>query len=123
MNLISSRLSRFFIAILAGLTLSIIYGWFIHPVQPQNTSLENLRKDYKTDYVLMIAEAYNLDGNISKAVYSLEELGEKEPIRYVQEAIIIAQDLKYMQVDMERLAQLAVDLQSEPSVSQGGEDG
>ena len=123
MNLISSRLSRFFIAILAGLTLSIIYGWFIHPVQPQNTSLENLRKDYKTDYVLMIAEAYNLDGNISKAVYSLEELGEKEPIRYVQEAIIIAQDLKYMQVDMERLAQLAVDLQSEPSVSQGGGDG
>ena len=100
----------------------MIYGWYLHPVQPHNTALKDLRQDYKTDYVLMIAEVYSLDQDIAKAESSLESLGDKEPIRFVQEAIIYAQDLNYIQIDMEYLAQLAVDMQSKPIDHQGGEN-
>ena len=123
MKLFSSRLSRFVLAILAGLVIAIIYGWYIHPSQPGDTTLAALRNDYKTDYVLMVSEIYSVDKNLSSATESLQKLGDKEPIRYVQEAIITAQDLEYVQVDMENLAQLAIDLQQGTTAIQGENDG
>ncbi len=123
MKLISSRLSRFILAILAGLVVAIIYGWYIHPSQPSDTNLATLRNDYKTDYVLMVSEIYSVDKNLSSAIASLQRLGNKEPIRYVQEAIITAQDLEYAQFDMENLAQLAIDLMQKTTGIQGDSDG
>ena len=123
MKLFSSRLSRFILAILAGLVVAIIYGWYIHPSQPDDTSLAALRNDYKTDYVLMVSESYSVEKDLSSVVEDLQRLGNKEPIRYVQEAIITAQDLGYAQIDMENLAQLAIDLQQERTGVQGESDG
>ena len=54
----SSRWILFIIAILAGAGLGLLYGWVINPVDYVDTAPDTLRIDYKTDFVLMVAEAY-----------------------------------------------------------------
>jgi hypothetical protein len=45
-----SRWTLFFIVLLLGLGLGLLYGWVINPVSYQDTTLDTLRIDYKTDY-------------------------------------------------------------------------
>ena len=50
-----SRWTLFLLVILLGLGLGLVYGWVINPVSFQDTTLNNLRIDYKTDYTLLVA--------------------------------------------------------------------
>ncbi|HSL45503.1 MAG TPA: hypothetical protein VK897_18860, partial [Anaerolineales bacterium] len=58
-----ARRIGFIIAILIGLAGGLYYGWVVNPVNYVDTTIDTLRPDYQTDYVLMVAEAYhaNLD--------------------------------------------------------------
>ena len=47
-----SRWTLFLLVIILGLALGLVYGWVINPVSFQDTTLNNLRIDYKTDYTL-----------------------------------------------------------------------
>lgn len=76
------------------------------------TSLSALRADYKTDYILMIAEIYASDNNLNQAVASFSDLGDQTPLRYVQQAIIDAEKLGFSQQDLQMLADLSSALQS-----------
>jgi len=119
----SKRFKKFLLAILAGLILGTIYGWAINPRAPSSSTLSSMRADYKTDYVLMVAEIYKTDNDISAATEALTLLGGTSLLRTVQEALINAQDLNYSQSDMELLAQLALDIQSIENSPTGGKDG
>lgn len=58
-----------------GVGFGLLYGWVIEPVKYVDTAPDSLRLDYKTDYVLMVAEAYQVERDLNLAVQRLTLLG------------------------------------------------
>jgi hypothetical protein len=77
------------------------------PTVVSNTQLSDLRSDYMTDYVLMAAESYQQHQNLEFTTSQLVLLGEEHPLRYIQKAIIVAEELEFSRDDIETLAFLA----------------
>lgn len=97
----------FFAAILAGFAIGIIYGWVINPVKYRNTGMETLRMDYKTDYVLMVAELYESEGDVPLALARLSYLETESPLALVTSAIDFAEDYNYTSEDLQSMWVLA----------------
>jgi hypothetical protein len=108
----TNRFLWFFVSILFGLAFGLIYGWMINPVTYVNTTPDNLRSDYKADYVLMVAEVYQSEQNVAMATRRLELLGDDSPVRQVQRAVVKAQELGYTSRDLETLERFSSALQS-----------
>ena len=85
-----SRWIRFLIIFALGIAAGLFYAWWINPVRIVDTSPDMLRKDYKADYVLMVAEAYQGDGDITLAVQRLALLGKAPASEIVAEALVYA---------------------------------
>ncbi len=99
-----SRWTKFLIAICIGAGAGLFYGWVVNPVQYVDISPQNLRVDYKSDFVLMVAEAYQADHNLGLAVRRLSLLSSSAPTAIVSNALeygvqhaYAAQDLSLMQ--------------------------
>src|SRR5512146_226823 len=75
-----------------------------------------LRSDYRTDYVLMAAEAFDSDKDLAKASARLGFLDGETPAREAQVAVIRAGELGYDRRDLELLAKLSQALLA-PSIS------
>ena len=103
----SKRTTRFVLAIVAGLALGLFYGWFLQPRPVRRASPQNLRQDYQTDYVLMVAEVYASEGNVAEAAERLHFLGEESVNSYVQQAILAAGQFGYDRQDIESLGELS----------------
>ena len=103
----SARIFWFITCILVGFGAGLIYGWFINPTLPQDTSLPELRADFKTDYVLMTAEIFRAEGNPANAALRLLRLNGSDLLVPVQEAILTAQERGYNSTDITLLADLA----------------
>lgn len=101
-----SRLVGFFIAIAAGIAAGLIYGWVISPAGVANTTLDSLRDDYKADYVLMAAENYASDGNLAKAIETLDSVTTSDALTVVREGLITAQQMGYSTSEMQFIAEL-----------------
>ena len=95
-----SRWTLFFIVLLFGFGLGLLYGWVISPVSYQDTALESLRIDYKTDYTLMVAEVYHQTNEIDWALNRLTLLRGKSPSHSVDEALRFASEAEYTLPDM-----------------------
>ncbi len=76
----------FFVSIVVGLSVGLIYGWFINPVQYVDTTPDKLRADFKADYVLMVAEGYGRHRDLDWARRYLALLGDR-PDQVVEEAL------------------------------------
>lgn len=107
-----SRWFGFFLAILVGGVAALYYGWKISPVKYVDTTPAMLRVDYKSDYVLMVAEAYSADKDLAQAVRRLSFLGNASPGEIVREAILFAESQGYTDADVARMHSLARDLDS-----------
>jgi|AutmiccommuBRH23_1029490.scaffolds.fasta_scaffold00154_58 HD-GYP domain-containing protein (c-di-GMP phosphodiesterase class II) len=59
------------------------------------------------DYVLMAAESFEQHQDLEYTTIQLVQLGNEHPLRYIQKAIIIAEELGYSLEDIEKLALLA----------------
>jgi hypothetical protein len=110
------RIILFLLAILVGVAAGLYYAWVINPGTPAAVTLPNLRPDYRTDYVLMVAESYQADNNLSLATGRLSALGPDSPARLAEQAILAARDLNYSVQDVQTLAKLAQALISQPAV-------
>jgi hypothetical protein len=86
-----SRWFRFILAILVGLLLGALYGWLVNPVEYVDTAPDSLRVDYKADYVLMVAESFRADGDLSLAQRRLTILGNDPPVEIVRKALLSAE--------------------------------
>ncbi len=101
---------RILLGFVLGLTASLAYGWLIQPVEYVETAPASLRIDYRTDYVIMVAEAYAGDGDLQVASVRLAALGSKPLDDIVSEAMTYAMEQNFRPGDVELLNRLVVDL-------------
>ena len=106
------RWIRFSIAFLVGIGLGLLYGWLINPIEYVDTTPDTLRIDYRTDYVLMVAEAYHGERDLGQAMMRLARLGETPPADIVYQAILFAEKAGYTDADIALMQALLSDLQS-----------
>ncbi len=106
--------------LVAGLLLGLAYGWLIRPVEYVDTSPDSLRADFRTDYVLMVAESYAADADLDLARFRLAALGPLPPDEYATAAIDYALASAFSREDVEALNQLAVALRSLPRTGEIG---
>ena len=100
------------LAIILGLALGLVYGWIIEPVQYTDITPDALRIDYQTDYVLMVAEAYQAKGDPALAAKRLAILGSKPPALLVSNAYDYAVQASYPTDDLTLMQDLVVALQT-----------
>jgi hypothetical protein len=110
----SSTNFRLVTGLIIGLAVGLIYGWILRPVEYVDTAPDSLREDYRTDYVLMVAEAYSGDGDLELAQIRLAALGPQPPVDIVVEAIDYALKQEFDRPDLEALNRLAIQLRSIP---------
>jgi len=110
----------FILAILVGAAAGMFYGWVISPVEYVDTTPDSLRIDYKSDYVLMVAEAYSVEGDPTQAVRRLAVLGPLPPLDMVRAAILFAEKQGYTDADTALMRNLASALEAWNPTIQGG---
>ncbi len=74
----------------AGIALGLLIGWQLWPVQYTDTSPAQLRPDYANDYVLMVATAYQVEGNLGAVHDRLRMIDPDQPGRPV---VTLAEEL------------------------------
>lgn len=106
----------FLIAIILGAVLGLLYGWVVNPVEYVDTAPDSLRMDFKTDYVLMVAEAYRVERGqesaLGLAARRLALLGDSAPVELIGEAIEFGQQLGYSTNDLRLMQQMGEDFQT-----------
>ena len=100
------------IAAILGLALGLFYGWEINPIQYTDITPDALRVDYRTDYVLMVAEAYHAEQDPALAARRLAVLGSKPPSLLAEEAYNFARQSAYAPEDLALIQELDVALQA-----------
>ena len=70
---------RAIIGVALGLALGFAIGWWLWPVKYTNTSPAVLRQDYRDDYIVMVATAYEGEGDLEQARERLRALDPQEP--------------------------------------------
>ena len=85
----SSNLIKVAIAAVLGIALGLVYGWVIDPIEYTDAPPNILRVDYRADYVLMVAEAYQKELDSEIAARRLAVLGGESP------ALVVASTLDY----------------------------
>jgi hypothetical protein len=115
----------FLVAIVLGLALGLYYGWVVNPVRYVDASFSDLHEDFKSDYVWMVAEAYQAEHNTELAIERLEPLGDAPAWEIVHEALLsaIQSRLKFRDLDLQRIRDLesalhdsSVEVQNTPSL-------
>jgi len=100
----------FFAAILVGLAIGVIYGWVVNPVVYKHTGMDSLRLDYKTDYVLMVAELYQSEGDLVSALTRIAYIEANSPMAFVITCIDYAEQHNYAPEDVQVMWHLASDI-------------
>lgn len=101
-----SRWTKFLICIFLGATAGLFYGWVVNPVEYVDIAPHSLREDYKTDFVLMIAEAYQVEQDLGLAVRRLAMLGSISPNGTVASALNYGLQHDYAPQDLSLLQAL-----------------
>jgi hypothetical protein len=97
---------------LSGIALGLYYGWMINPVKFLDTTPASLRADYRTDYVLMVAEAYHARQDGDLAQRQLAVLGGISPAAVCTDALRMAQGAAYSQSDLALIQELTRAMQT-----------
>lgn len=100
-------IARAAIGVAVGLVLGFAIGWWLWPVTYTNTSPAALRDDYRHDYVLMVAAAYEVEGDLRGARDRLELLNPDSPAAPATQLARTLIETDGDEKDIARLAQLA----------------
>lgn len=102
----------FIITLGIGAALGLLYGWVIDPIKYVDTAPDTLRIDYKSDYVLMVAEAYQTEQDLPLAVERLTLLGVSNPTEIVHRAVLFAEEQSFADADIALMRNLEEALQA-----------
>ena len=91
---------------LLGIVAGVVYGWVINPVKFVDTTPASLRADYRTDYVLMVAESYHANQDAALAVRRLAILGTEAPAAISQSAALTARQSGFSPDDVSLIEEL-----------------
>jgi hypothetical protein len=100
------------IAGLLGVAVGVIYGWVVSPVKFVDTTPASLREDFRTDYVLMVAESYHADHDPALASRRLAIFGSESPAVIALAAVDTGQHVGYSPDDVVLLQDLTRALQA-----------
>ena len=88
------------------------YGWVIDPVDFFDLTPDTLRADYKTDYVLMTAEAYRVEQDPGLAARRLAIFGSQSPSAIASEALNYARINGFSDADIALIQELVTAMQA-----------
>ncbi len=99
----------FFIFMIAlGAVIGNYYATEINPVNIVDAPPDTLRQDFRTDYVLMVAEVYSLEKDPALAARQLALLGSDQPEEIINSALLFALDQSYPPSDLILMRDLSV---------------
>lgn len=98
------------LAFAAGIGLGLLYGWVINPVDFVDLSPETLRADYRADYILMVAEAYESEHDLDLAARRLAIFGSNPPAEIVSDALQFGPSAGFSPSELSLLEALVQDL-------------
>ena len=101
---------RFLIVIAIGAAGGLLYGWVLNPVEYVDTAPDSLRFDYKADYVLMVAEAYQVENSLGLAARRLALLGAEPPSVIAEQSYKDAAQIGYPAADLMLMQKLVEDI-------------
>jgi hypothetical protein len=104
-----NRYLAFGVAILVGFVLAVYFFWS-RPVFVSDADPSLLRQDFRADYVLMVAEAFQTDHDEERAISSLGFLGVEgepyNPLDFVSDTLLFGTENGYSIDDLEMLQDL-----------------
>jgi hypothetical protein len=100
------------VATVLGLSLGLLYGWVLQPVQFVDTTPASLRADYRTDYILMVAESYHADQDAELANRRLAIFGSDSPASLAAQALQTGRQNGYSANDVSLLQELTRAMQA-----------
>ena len=90
-----------------GIGLGLFYGWVIDPIDFVDLTPETLRADFRADYVLMVAEAYQTERDLDLAARRLAIFGSAPPADIVARALQFGPSAGYSPSELSSLEALA----------------
>jgi len=108
----TSHILFIIIALAIGAVIGLVYGWVIDPVEFFDLTPDTLRADYKTDYVLMTAEAYRVEQDPGLAARRLAVFGVQSPSAIANEALEYARENSFPDSDVAILQELVTAMQA-----------
>lgn len=103
-----------YIAFILFICVGFAGGWYysrvLNPVDIVDTSPATLRRDYQTDFVLMVSEVYSAYQDPNFAVCQLALLGSTDPIETISAALQHGSFLGYTAEDLLIMGELKTDL-------------
>ena len=111
----------FAISVVVGLLIGLSWGWNGLARKPQPMPMDELRFDYKADYVLMVAQYYQQEGDLATAREMLEKLGENDLPKLVEEVLAYLNDptKTLTGADIRAVNALSIALQASSLTSEG----
>jgi hypothetical protein len=91
---------------MVGVAAGLLYGLLISPVEYVDTTPASLRIDFRTDYVLMVAERFHADRDQAGALSRISILATGSPAAMCAEALSFARSSSYSARDLELLDEL-----------------
>ena len=108
----SSNIIKMIVAFAIGIVLGLIYGWVIDPIEYVDVTPNILREDYRADYVLMTAEAYQNDFDSEAAARRLAIFGSESPAIITANALDYANRNNFTQAEIQSLQSLLTAMQT-----------
>jgi len=108
----SSKWITILVTALVGIALGLAYGWVIAPVQYTDVPPNILREDYRADYVLMVAEAYQNEQSPEIAARRLAIFGSETPAQIVTLTLDYATNNNFTQNEIMLLQGLLTAMQT-----------
>src|SRR5512132_3000101 len=108
----SNRWLFILIALIAGIGMGLAYGWIIDPVDFFDLTPDTLSAAYKTDDVLMTAEAYRMEQDPALAARRLAIFGSQSPSTIAKNGLDYARANGYADSDIVLIQELVTAMQA-----------
>ncbi len=86
-----------------GVMAGLAYGWVVNPVEYIDTNMDSLGLDYQTDLVLMTADIYAADLDITTAIQKLSLLRGEDINGLIADSLEYAGQMNFSAQDIVKL--------------------